>query len=884
MTAPRPARTATMQRSNTAMRKNHRRANQRGAAYIFNDKCPILTPEEERFLTAAEYGDIPTVRKLLEESTTLNVNCVDYMGQTALQLAVGNEHLEVTELLLLQPNIQRIGDALLLAISKGYVRITETLLNHPAFSEKHKRFGGLLNTSPTTEQLEGDIAEFYRMDQDGTRFSPDITPIILAAHCNEYEIVQMLLMRGAKIERPHNYFCRCEECIRKQRSDSFSHSRSRINAYKGLASPAYLALSNSDPVMVALDLCNELAGLANIEKEFKCEYKQLNKQCKDFVVGILDLCHNTQEVQAILNTSPDDEEERETTSARPGLSRLKIAIKYKVKKFVAHPNCQQQLVNIWYEGVEGLRQKPTSIKCLLVLSVAAFLPFLAVAYWIAPCSRAGRVLRSPFMKFLAHASSFAIFLVLLVLNSAERFEGFSTGNVNTTHPPSIAGRDRVGRWEPIELLVILWVLGMIWAEVKELWGSGLKDYTSQMWNLLDFSMLSTFLASFATRFVAWYKVYEATTYMNAHPGNYSGTQWEYYTRERSDRKYWVASDPELISEGLFAVGIVLSFSRIAYILPANESIGPLQISLGKTILDILKFMVIFFLVFTAFMLAMFQLYSYYRGAKDHAAFVTLEETFKALFWSMFGLSEVKGVHLRYDHKFIENVGYILFGAYNVITVVVLINMLIAMISNSYQEIEDDSDVEWKFARTKLWLSYFEEGMTMPAPFNLMPSPKTFFYIIVGVKNLLCDLCSCQRKKKKKMMRRYDTESRMTRRSNGATGSLGSLDNSFPMMNCIRSIDAPSEYQCIMKRLVKRYILTAQRAQEEGEINEGELEEIKQDISSLRYELLEGKEDTNRQIWLIGKKIDHYLGVPSPTEQSAHMGSVAGTTFHTDRDY
>ncbi|CAH1268040.1 TRPC7 [Branchiostoma lanceolatum] len=881
MTAPRPTRTATMQRSNTAMRKNHRRANQRGAAYIFNDKCPILTPEEERFLTAAEYGDIPTVRKLLEESTTLNVNCVDYMGQTALQLAVGNEHLEVTELLLLQPNCQRIGDALLLAISKGYMRITETLLNHPAFSEKHKRFGGLLNTSPTTEELEGDIAEFYRMDQDGTRFSPDITPIILAAHCNEYEIVQMLLMRGAKIERPHNYFCRCEECIRKQRSDSFSHSRSRINAYKGLASPAYLALSNSDPVMVALDLCNELAGLANIEKEFKCEYKQLNKQCKDFVVGILDLCHNTQEVQAILNTSPDDEEERETTSARPGLERLKIAIKYKVKKFVAHPNCQQQLVNIWYEGVEGLRQKPTSIKCLLVLSVAAFLPFLAVAYWIAPCSRAGRVLRSPFMKFLAHASSFAIFLVLLVLNSAERFEGFSTGNVNTTHPPSIAGRDRVGRWEPIELLVILWVLGMIWAEVKELWGSGLKDYTSQMWNLLDFSMLSTFLASFATRFVAWYKVYEATTYMNAHPGNYSGTQWEYYTKERSDRKYWVASDPELVAEGLFAVGIVLSFSRIAYILPANESIGPLQISLGKTILDILKFMVIFFLVFTAFMLAMFQLYSYYRGAKDHAAFVTLEETFKALFWSMFGLSEVKGVHLRYDHKFIENVGYILFGAYNVITVVVLINMLIAMISNSYQEIEDDSDVEWKFARTKLWLSYFEEGMTMPAPFNLMPSPKTFFYIIVGTKNLLCELCSC---KKKKKMKRYDTESRMTRRSNGAMGSHASLDNSFPMMNCIRSIDAPSEYQCIMKRLVKRYILTAQRAQEEGEINEGELEEIKQDISSLRYELLEGKEDTNRQIWLIGKKIDHYLGAPSPAEQSVHIGNVAGTTLHADRDY
>lgn len=43
--------------------------------------------------------------------------------------------------------------------------------------------------------------------------------------------------------------------------------------------------------------------------------------------------------------------------------------------------------------------------------------------------------------------------------------------------------------------------------------------------------------------------------------------------------------------------------------------------------------------------------------------------------------------LKYDHKFIENIGYILYGVYNVTMVVVLLNMLIAMINNSYQEIE-----------------------------------------------------------------------------------------------------------------------------------------------------------------------------------------------------
>lgn len=45
------------------------------------------------------------------------------------------------------------------------------------------------------------------------------------------------------------------------------------------------------------------------------------------------------------------------------------------------------------------------------------------------------------------------------------------------------------------------------------------------------------------------------------------------------------------------------------------------------------------------------------------------------------------VVLKYDHKFIENIGYVLYGIYNVTMVVVLLNMLIAMINSSYQEIE-----------------------------------------------------------------------------------------------------------------------------------------------------------------------------------------------------
>lgn len=105
------------------------------------------------------------------------------------------------------------------------------------------------------------------------RFSHDVTPVILAAHCQEYEIVHTLLSKGARIDPPHDYFCGCDSCNYQQQFDSFSHSRSRINAYRGLASPAYLSLSNEDPVLAALELSNELAMLANIEKEFKVQIR-----------------------------------------------------------------------------------------------------------------------------------------------------------------------------------------------------------------------------------------------------------------------------------------------------------------------------------------------------------------------------------------------------------------------------------------------------------------------------------------------------------------------------------------------------------------------------------------------------------------------------------
>ncbi|XP_067849330.1 short transient receptor potential channel 3 isoform X5 [Heptranchias perlo] len=721
-----------MQRRMTVLREKGRRQAIRGPAFMFNDKGTSLTPEEERFLDAAEYGNIPVIRRMLEESKSLNVNCVDYMGQNALQLAVGNEHLEVTELLLKRDNLARIGDALLLAISKGYIRIVEAILNHSGFEPSNR-----LTLSPCEQELQDD--DFYAYDEDGTRFSPDITPIILAAHCQKYEVVHMLLMKGARIEKPHDYFCKCSECVEKQKHDSFSHSRSRINAYKGLASPAYLSLSSEDPVHTALELSNELAKLANIEKEFKL----------------------------------------------------------------------------------------------------------------------GKILRSPFMKFVMHAASFIIFLCLLVFNASDRFEGIKTlPNVTVTDYPKQVFRMKTTMFTWTEMLIMVWILGMMWTECKEIWIEGPREYIFQMWNLLDFGMLSIFIAAFTARFMAFLEASKAQQYVDERVEESDLSlvtlppEVEYYTYAR-DR--WVPSDPQIISEGLYAIAVVLSFSRIAYILPANESFGPLQISLGRTVKDIFKFMVIFIMVFLAFMIGMFILYSYYLGAKVNPAFTTVEESFKTLFWSIFGLSEVSSVVLKYDHKFIENIGYVLYGIYNVTMVVVLLNMLIAMINSSYQEIEDDADVEWKFARSKLWLFYFDHGKTLPPPFSLLPTPKSCISLIVRIKNCILGLFKCRRKRLKKDVEIGMMNSKSRLNLFAQSNLRISETQSF---NSI--INQPTRYQQIMKRLIKRYVLKAQVDKENDEVNEGELKEIKQDISSLRYELLEDKSQATEELAFLIQKLGEKL--------------------------
>ena len=184
------------------------------------------------------------------------LNCVDYMGRNALHLAVDSENMETVHILMEKVNWECMEEALLHAISKGALNMVRAIVDHPKYlrEEKSRRIG----------QRDA----FFRRGEEKYQYPPDVTPLILAAHKNDHEIIQTLLSRGNTIEKPHAIHCKCSDCTIKQHNDSLKRSRSRLSAYKALASPAYMALSSPDPITATFELRQEMMQVAQVEKEF----------------------------------------------------------------------------------------------------------------------------------------------------------------------------------------------------------------------------------------------------------------------------------------------------------------------------------------------------------------------------------------------------------------------------------------------------------------------------------------------------------------------------------------------------------------------------------------------------------------------------------------
>ncbi|XP_070521171.1 transient receptor potential-gamma protein isoform X6 [Cardiocondyla obscurior] len=766
-----------------------------------------LSLQEKKYLLAVERGDVASVRRMLQKAheADININCVDPLGRSALLMAIDNENLEMVELLI--EHKVDTKDALLHAISEEFVEAVEVLLEHEETLHK--------NGDPHVNSWEA-------LPPDTATFTPDITPLILSAHRDNYEIIKILLDRGSTLPMPHDVRCGCDECVTSRMEDSLRHSRSRINAYRALASPSLIALSSKDPILTAFELSWELRRLSFLEHEFKCEYQELRRQCQDFATALLDHTRSSYELEVLLNHDPTGPAFEH--GERMHLNRLKLAIKLRQKKFVAHPNVQQLLASIWYEGLPGFRRKNMFLQALEIVRIGVLFPFFSVGYIIAPHSMVGQTMRKPFIKFICHSASYFTFLFMLILAS-QRIEsviGNWMGHEVDEHEPAPTKRGAAPTI--VEWFILAWVSGLIWSEVKQLWDVGLEEYVNDMWNVIDFVTNSLYVATVALRVVAYYRVQKENE--NQAPGS---------VIPALQREEWDTWDPMLISEGLFSAANIFSSLKLVYIFSVNPHLGPLQVSLSRMVMDIMKFFFLYVLVLFAFSCGLNQLLWYYAdmekkqcpsampfsanvsttNADPNACtvwrrFANLFETIQTLFWAVFGLVDLDSFELDGIKVFTRFWGMLMFGTYSVINIVVLLNLLIAMMNHSYQLISERADIEWKFARSKLWISYFEEGGTAPPPFNIIPTPKSAWYVARWVYRKLCGHSRAAKKEHMRTIRRKVKQ----------------------------ASERDFRYQSIMRNLVRRYVTVEQRKAEGEGVTEDDVNEIKQDISAFRCELIE----------------------------------------------
>ncbi|KAL3206270.1 hypothetical protein MRX96_040309 [Rhipicephalus microplus] len=305
---------------------------------------------------------------IIKAHPLLDVNCCDMRGLRALEVAAQNGDVELSvELLRLRAlDADHVQSALLVAIQRGDIRLTQILLD------------GLLKVKQA----------------------------------------RVLSRTG-----------RCAESCREQAArhgERLSQSQLRRNAFRALSSPVHILLTSDDPVLTAFTLSRELRELAQSVPEFQNEYEEMAEQCSRFAAAILGACKNTEEVETVLSQPEGFPTNRPFRFPRLSLAILLdqkniVALDgdaHWKRVRGAHANCQQVLRSLWYKGLPRLAGMVPSSKGRSRRRPSTGHSFLGRRLHLHTREpmRVLKPLRVPLNRFVHSCTSYATFLVLLTIS------------------------------------------------------------------------------------------------------------------------------------------------------------------------------------------------------------------------------------------------------------------------------------------------------------------------------------------------------------------------------------------------------------------------------------------------------------------------------------
>ena len=241
---------------------------------------------QRKLFKATRKGDVENVRSLSQLKCDLN--CMDSSGKTLLQVAGDLKDVSVRNNIIraLLHGGADLELALLYAVRDNNANTVEILLQ---FHEQQQQ--------PTSPRAV-----------DSLKRQGYVTPLILAACLQNFQMVKLLLEHGFTICDPNNTMWSTGSS-NGLASEKLGPAVYRLNQYRALASPVYIAASflenvqsGPDPVHRACVLNKELRDTAEQEYEFKNEYFELSDTCKEFAVALVNECHTMEEIRCVMET------------------------------------------------------------------------------------------------------------------------------------------------------------------------------------------------------------------------------------------------------------------------------------------------------------------------------------------------------------------------------------------------------------------------------------------------------------------------------------------------------------------------------------------------------------------------------------------------------
>ncbi|XP_029161945.1 short transient receptor potential channel 5-like [Nylanderia fulva] len=654
---------------------------------------PHFQELEKRFFELVTDGNIVEVRLFLEDHPDFNINATNFQGVSALHIAVNERNVAMVEYLLSHPDIDPT-DTHLHAIRDNQIRITVLILN---------------KLNELTPGLE------YAGVTHSPDFPDDTIPLAVAAQYGHFEMIDMLRFRHHILQKPHPPSCNCDEVCKPERDkgDILTIEKMRLFLYNAVSNPIYICQTEEDPILRAFELSVELSKVASFVREFYPDYKALSREVSDFATDLIGFARTAEEVECVLKQITGFG--RSSTFAYP---RLLLALDYKQKNFVAHPNIQQIVENAWIGTWHEWKVRSTWLKCLSMILQIGMLPIVAFIVLFAPNSKQTKFYEIPVNKFLSSVANYLIFLTFVFLQSR------SDKTEQLRGPPDTG----------YEWILAIYVISYTAAFIRLCIVDGPVRCFSTRTNWYELIMLVLFILTFLFWIVAALDVR-----MNG--------------QRDLERKYWHKHDPTLIAEGIFCVATIMAFFKLLFICQLDYNLGPLQLSLVKMIRDVGHFIAIFGIIVMAFAIGLCHLYQYYDGmvqtddesklkTEQEDSFVSFKSTLKTLFWAVFCMSPVESADVIIEnlpgeresetiinqHSFTEFIGYSAFASFQFISVIVVLNMLIACMANTFTKVTDNVNVEWIFGRTEAYVN-FMLTTTLPPPFCI-------FSIFTGLRPMI----------------------------------------------------------------------------------------------------------------------------------------------------